>query len=76
MVKSRVGIGGPQPAEVERMLAGAQATLKADKSWMLGTRQKLKEAEGRLDTAFAGLYGPWDNGCPRTLRRLSACSSG
>lgn len=44
-----MGIGGPQPAEVERMLAGAQATLKADKSWMLGTRGKLKEADAKLE---------------------------
>jgi argininosuccinate lyase len=57
MVKTRLGIGGPQPAEVERMLAGAQATLKADKSWMLGTRQKFKEADARLDAAFAKLSG-------------------
>jgi len=57
MVKTRVGIGGPQPAEVERMLAGAQATLKADKSWMLGTRQRLKESDAKLDAAFAKLSG-------------------
>ncbi len=58
MVKTRVGIGGPQPAEVERMLAGAQATLKADKAWMLGTRQRLKDADARLDAAFAKLASP------------------
>lgn len=58
MVKSRVGIGGPQPAEVERMLAGAQATLKADKAWMLGTRQRLKDADVKLDAAFAKLAPP------------------
>ncbi len=58
MVKSRVGIGGPQPAEVERMLAGAQATLKADKAWMLGTRQRLKDADARLDGAFMKLAAP------------------
>lgn len=55
MVRTRVGIGGPQPAEVERMLAGAQATLKADKAWMQGTRQKLRDADARLDKAFAAL---------------------
>jgi len=58
MVRTRVGIGGPQPAEVERMLAGAQATLKADKAWMLGTRQRLKDADARLDAAFGRLAGP------------------
>jgi argininosuccinate lyase len=58
MVKSRVGIGGPQPAEVGRMLAQAQATLKSDKAWMQGTRQKLKEADARLEKAFAPLAAP------------------
>jgi argininosuccinate lyase len=55
MVKTRVGTGGPQPAEVERMLTGAQKTLKADKAWMQGTRRKLKDADARLDAAFGKL---------------------
>ncbi len=55
MVTSRVGIGGPQPAEVERMLAGAQSALRADKAWMQKTRQALKDADARLDTAFGRL---------------------
>jgi argininosuccinate lyase len=55
MVKSRVGIGGPQPAEVERMLAGAQSTLRSDKAWMQKTRQNLRDADARLDKAFNAL---------------------
>jgi argininosuccinate lyase len=55
MVKSRVGIGGPQPAEVERMLAGAQASLKSDKAWMQKTRQNFRDADARLDKAFSQL---------------------
>ena len=55
MVKSRVGIGGPQPAEVERMLAESQSVLKADKAWMQKTRQDLKDADARLDKAFGQL---------------------
>ncbi|NJD29978.1 MAG: argininosuccinate lyase [Chloroflexi bacterium] len=55
MVTSRVGIGGPQPAEVERMLAGAQAALRSDKTWMQKTRQSLRDADARLDTAFDAL---------------------
>jgi argininosuccinate lyase len=55
MVKSRVGIGGPQPAEVERMLAQAQSALKSDKAWMQKTRQGLKDADAKLDAAFRRL---------------------
>lgn len=55
MVKSRVGIGGPQPAEVERMLAGAQSSLKSDKAWMQKTRQGFKDADAKLDKAFSQL---------------------
>ncbi len=57
MVKSRVGTGGPQPAEVERMLAKAQAALKADKAWMAETRGRLKAADQKLDKAFGELAG-------------------
>ncbi len=52
MVKTRLGTGGPQPAEVERMLERAQQTLKADQAWMQATRQKLADADTRLDQAF------------------------
>jgi len=55
MVQSRVGIGGPQPAEVERMLAGAQSALRGDKAWMQKTRQSLKDADAKLDRAFGAL---------------------
>lgn len=52
MVMTRVGLGGPQPAEVERMLAEAQTTLSADRVWMRKTRQNLKDADVKLDKAF------------------------
>ncbi len=52
MVKTRVGIGGPQPKEVERQLGNARATLEADKTWMETARQKIKNADARLDSAF------------------------
>jgi argininosuccinate lyase len=55
MVKTRVGIGGPQPAETERQLGEARATLEADGRWMETARQKIGNADTRLDTAFRQL---------------------
>lgn len=57
VVRTRVGIGGPQPAEVRRMLGEAQARLQADQGWMQGTRAKLRDADARLDVAFHQLLG-------------------
>lgn len=60
MVKTRVGIGGPQPTEVERMLEEAKKALTADESWMKETRARLSNANERLDTAFNKLLGKAD----------------
>lgn len=55
MVRTRVGTGGPQPAEVQRMLSEAKKTLQADVDWTKGRRQRLAEADTNLDQAFAKL---------------------
>lgn len=55
MVRTRVGIGGPQPAEVDRMIKQSQETLRNDKAWIQKTRQRLKDADARLDQAFGKL---------------------
>lgn len=52
MVATRKGTGGPQPAEVRRMLAKAQESLSADRDWMNQRRQHLLDAEAALDKAF------------------------
>ena len=57
MVKTRVGIGGPQPAEVQRMLVQAKTALSADQAWMQKTRQNLSDADMKLDQAFNQLKG-------------------
>ncbi|PZP25506.1 argininosuccinate lyase [Pseudomonas kuykendallii] len=57
MVDSRQGIGGPQPAEVKRMLAQAQKTLGTDQDWMRERRQRLSDAEATLNEAFSKLAG-------------------
>ena len=56
-VRSRVGTGGPQPKEVQRMLAEAQRRLDGDKAWMKERRRALAEADARLDQAFTQLLG-------------------
>jgi argininosuccinate lyase len=53
MVRTRVGVGGPQPAEVLRMISLARDSLAKDLAWLAERNNKLLEAEARLNTAFA-----------------------
>ena len=55
MVRTRVGIGGPQPDEVRRMLGEARHALAADRQWVAERRLRLAEAEAKLNTAFGAL---------------------
>ena len=55
MVASRRGLGGPQAAEVARMLEAGRARADASRAWLGGTRVRLAEAEASLRAAFMQL---------------------
>jgi argininosuccinate lyase len=55
MVFGRRGTGGPQPAEVNRMLAGEGARIAADRAWVEDCAAHLAQAEMELEKAFTAL---------------------
>ncbi len=55
MVFGRKGIGGPQLAEVSRMLANERAQVTADRDSLKDCNQHLARAEASLELAFAAL---------------------
>jgi argininosuccinate lyase len=55
MVAASRGLGGPQPAEVVRMLASEKMKLAQDGGWLDAARGNLTDASRKLDAAFAQL---------------------
>jgi len=55
MVFGRRGRGGPQLAEVARMLASESAAAAADRASLRDESEHLADAEASLDKAFAAL---------------------
>ena len=52
MVNSSQGLGGPQPAEVRRMLEVEGRHLATDREWTQERRSQLSTAQAGLDAAF------------------------
>jgi len=55
IVKNRATSGGPQPAEMDRMLGDARRRLDQQDDWIKERRAKIASALARLDTDFATL---------------------
>jgi argininosuccinate lyase len=55
MAFGRRGIGGPQVAEVDRMLSSERAKVAADRAWLKDRSDHLTRAEAVLDLAFSAL---------------------
>ncbi len=52
MVRTRVGIGGPQPESVKAMHAEAIRQVRADEQWGTQRRMQLAQAEATLNREF------------------------
>ena len=55
MVNASQGLGGPQPAEVARMLTAEKEKLTQDRAWVTAAQTKLADASRKLDAAFTQL---------------------
>lgn len=55
IVKNRATSGGPQPAEMARMLKAAHAQLTAQQAWITERRDHIRKSLAALDQAFDAL---------------------
>ena len=55
IVRGRATSGGPQPAEMKRMLDEATARLDRQESWVVERQDHIDAALGRLDADFQSL---------------------
>ena len=55
IVRSRATTGGPQPKEMQRMLALAEQKIQAQMAWEKEQRARIDGSLARLDQAFLKL---------------------
>ncbi|MFD2239269.1 argininosuccinate lyase [Aureimonas populi] len=55
IVNNRATSGGPQPAEVERMIAEARERLQAQEEWIAARRDHIDSSLAQLDRDFGAL---------------------
>ena len=55
IIRTRQGRGGPQAAEIARMLAETEQHIGAHREWLSAKRHALGSAHSALDAAFAEL---------------------
>ena len=58
IIRHRVTAGGPQPAEMARMVAEAKQSLAEQDQWIQARRQRIDGALAELDRDFARLGAP------------------
>ena len=58
IIRNRATAGGPQPAEMTRMLAVAKQTLVEQAGWIQARRNRIDGALAALDADFSRLAGP------------------
>jgi argininosuccinate lyase len=58
IVRNRATAGGPQPAEMARMLAAARQNLAEQEAWIRERRARIDGALASLDADFARLAEP------------------
>jgi argininosuccinate lyase len=55
IVRNRASVGGPQPAELERMLKTSRQRLASQAEWIKDKRGRINASLAKLDTDFAKL---------------------
>ncbi|MEI4472111.1 lyase family protein [Frigidibacter sp. MR17.24] len=57
IVRNRATAGGPQPAEMDLMLASARERLTGNRDWIAAQRAHVDDSLARLDADFSALLG-------------------